>query len=323
MPHVADAVPRTVSLGSGARAAAVSPDGARIAVAIEPAELRIVELATLAERTFPALGPVHALGWSAADELVSLEGRQVVVRRGDAEVVDILHPPDLPPARMAVTRDRIVVLPRGSPERPVVASVYRRLPARAARDRHALREVGRALAWDARRERLVVATASSDRTVRLWDVESGREIRVLPGHDEIAAHAACSPDGTRIATVDGRGTVRVFEIETGRLLHAARPHDGTIERLAWSANGRWLVAAGFDVRVIDAATLGLVRIVRTSGEARAAFDASGGEIFAMHGRFVVRVRADPETDASDPERLLRQAERRAGARLEGVELVVD
>jgi WD40 repeat protein len=44
-----------------------------------------------------------------------------------------------------------------------------------------------------------VVTASYDRTARLWDVESGKQIDVLGGHGVVRS-AAFSPDERRVVT---------------------------------------------------------------------------------------------------------------------------
>jgi WD40 repeat protein len=45
-----------------------------------------------------------------------------------------------------------------------------------------------------------LATGSSDRTVRLWDVTTGRALRTLKGHTDYLSALAFSPDGRTLAT---------------------------------------------------------------------------------------------------------------------------
>ena len=67
-----------------------------------------------------------------------------------------------------------------------------------------------------------VATANADRTVRLWDPESGEQILTLAGHVGIVAAVAYSPDGSRLASVSGDGTVRVWALDVDDLVDIAR-----------------------------------------------------------------------------------------------------
>jgi hypothetical protein len=57
-----------------------------------------------------------------------------------------------------------------------------------------------------------VVTASSDKTARLWEVASRKEIGVLKGHDERVFRAAFSPDGRQVVTASADKTARLWEV---------------------------------------------------------------------------------------------------------------
>src|SRR5207244_5085559 len=44
-----------------------------------------------------------------------------------------------------------------------------------------------------------------NRTVRLWDADTGKELRVFEGHTDVVRGAALSPDGTRVLSGSGHG----------------------------------------------------------------------------------------------------------------------
>src|SRR5262249_28367504 len=56
-----------------------------------------------------------------------------------------------------------------------------------------------------------LASASSDHTVKLWDLATGLETLTLKGHGGHVTSGAFSPDGRLLAPGDGDGTVRVFD----------------------------------------------------------------------------------------------------------------
>jgi WD40 repeat protein len=55
-----------------------------------------------------------------------------------------------------------------------------------------------------------VVPASWDKTARLWDVASGKELHVLRGHKYTVERAAFTPDGKTVVTASWDGTVRLW-----------------------------------------------------------------------------------------------------------------
>jgi hypothetical protein len=67
-----------------------------------------------------------------------------------------------------------------------------------------------------------LATASWDRTAKVWDAESGKELLTLRGHSNFVDGVAFSPDGKRLATASGDSTVQVYALDLRELLNLAR-----------------------------------------------------------------------------------------------------
>src|SRR5438105_10619521 len=59
-----------------------------------------------------------------------------------------------------------------------------------------------------------LATASADRTVRLWDVATGRPRMALKGHTEVVSAVAYSGDGKTLASASFDGTVKLWDAAT-------------------------------------------------------------------------------------------------------------
>jgi WD40 repeat protein/tRNA A-37 threonylcarbamoyl transferase component Bud32 len=100
-------------------------------------------------------------------------------------------------------------------------------------------------------------SASTDRTVRLWDVATGALVRTLEGHTEQVLAVAFAPDGSRAASGGGFGhleqgklvgdfNIRLWEVATGKEIRQLAGHTNQVWGLAFSPDGKYLVSAGGD-----------------------------------------------------------------------------
>jgi WD40 repeat protein len=94
------------------------------------------------------------------------------------------------------------------------------------------------------------AIASADKTVRIWDVDAGREVRRCIGHTASVWAVAFSPDGTRILSGGKDNSVRLWDVETGRELKKLEGHIDMVTSLAFSPDGRRAISTGYDHEAI-------------------------------------------------------------------------
>jgi WD40 repeat protein len=105
-----------------------------------------------------------------------------------------------------------------------------------------------------------------DATIRLWDVENGKEVRRFEGHTEWVIGLAFSPDGRQAVSCALDRSVRLWDVETGRQLRSFSGCRTSEDLVTFSPDGRRILSgcgwgpgwrhAGFDygVRLRDVAT---------------------------------------------------------------------
>jgi WD40 repeat protein len=61
-----------------------------------------------------------------------------------------------------------------------------------------------------------IVSGSYDKTLRVWDAQTGKELAVLKGHSSYVYSVAFSPDGAHIVSGSHDKTVRVWDAQTGK-----------------------------------------------------------------------------------------------------------
>jgi WD40 repeat protein len=83
-------------------------------------------------------------------------------------------------------------------------------------------------------------------TVRLWALESGRELRRFEGHADLIWSVALSPDGRRALSGSEDNSIRLWEVDSGRELFRLQGHTGWAWSVAFSPDGRRALSGGDD-----------------------------------------------------------------------------
>jgi WD40 repeat protein/tetratricopeptide (TPR) repeat protein len=102
----------------------------------------------------------------------------------------------------------------------------------------------------------LVATASWDKTIIIWDLEEGQPDITLEGHAARVHSIAFSPDGKMIAS-GGLDGLRLWDVETGKQLSEFVTSLEYIYGVAFSPDGQHIAAASWDRSVTDVSSVRL------------------------------------------------------------------
>lgn len=93
-----------------------------------------------------------------------------------------------------------------------------------------------------------VASASLDRTVRIWSLNgSDQAIVTYTKHSDSVRSIAWSPDGQKIASASDDGTVQIWKASDGSHIYTYTGHNGkAVHSVVWSSDGKYLASGGED-----------------------------------------------------------------------------
>ena len=105
-----------------------------------------------------------------------------------------------------------------------------------------------------------LASASHDKTVKLWEVASGREYLMLTGHTSWVRSVTFSPDGKRLATGSYDKTLKLWDAASGRELFTIPGHEDAVIHIAFSPDGKKIASASKDetIKLWDSSTGDLI-----------------------------------------------------------------
>jgi WD40 repeat protein/tRNA A-37 threonylcarbamoyl transferase component Bud32 len=96
------------------------------------------------------------------------------------------------------------------------------------------------------RDSRTLASGSWDNTIKLWDVQTQREIVTITGHSNGVLSVAFSPDGRTLASGSWDNIIKLWDVQTQRQIATLTGHSSFVQSLAFSPDGRTLASGSCD-----------------------------------------------------------------------------
>jgi WD40 repeat protein/energy-coupling factor transporter ATP-binding protein EcfA2 len=135
----------------------------------------------------------------------------------------------------------------------------------------------------------MLASASDDYTVKLWDTSTKKEIRTLTEHTNSVNGVSFSPNGKMLASASSDNTVKLWDTSTGQEIKTLTGgHKDAVNGVSFSPNGKMLASASSDntVKLWDTSTRKEIKTL--TGHREAVYRLS----FSPDGRMLASASAD-------------------------------
>ena len=92
----------------------------------------------------------------------------------------------------------------------------------------------------------LIVSGSSDNTIKIWDANSGIEIKTLIGHTDAINSVCFSPDSQQIVSASADNTIKIWDAETGAIAKTLVGHTASVQSASFSFDGQYIVSGGWD-----------------------------------------------------------------------------
>ncbi|WP_193196502.1 serine/threonine-protein kinase [Nostoc sp. MG11] len=91
-----------------------------------------------------------------------------------------------------------------------------------------------------------LASGSDDRTIKLWNLSTGKEIYSLRNHSGWIWNIAFAPDGKTLASASADKTIKLWNLSTGKEIRTLEGHSNGVAAVAFSPDGKTLASGSLD-----------------------------------------------------------------------------
>lgn len=133
----------------------------------------------------------------------------------------------------------------------------------------------------------LIASASADKTIKLWDV-NGKLLKTLKGHRNTVWSVNFSPDGKLLASTGNDGTIKVWNVAAGTAIKTLQAHNPRLASVSFSPNGKILSVTSWNgtVGLFDLEQGKLLTLIRAHQ------DIAGDSRFSPDGKLLASASFD-------------------------------
>ncbi|WP_427157181.1 eIF2A-related protein [Aliinostoc sp. HNIBRCY26] len=95
----------------------------------------------------------------------------------------------------------------------------------------------------------LLATASADKTIKIWDIQTQKLLQTLKGHQDRVTSISFSPDNQTIVSGSADKTIKIWQLSNGHLLRTITGHHDVVNTVNFSPDGQ-ILATGSDDKTI-------------------------------------------------------------------------
>ena len=91
-----------------------------------------------------------------------------------------------------------------------------------------------------------VISGSYDNTIKIWNINTGEELKTLNGHSSSVTAVSITPDGSKIISGSYDNTLKIWNINTGEELKTLKGHSSLVNAVSITPDGSKVISGSYD-----------------------------------------------------------------------------
>ncbi|ETO33521.1 hypothetical protein RFI_03583 [Reticulomyxa filosa] len=94
-----------------------------------------------------------------------------------------------------------------------------------------------------------IVSYSKDKTIRIWDTSSRKQLHALEGHADRIRAVECSHDSSKIVSCSWDKTIRIWDVLSGQQMKLLKGHEFSVESVEFSSDDSKIVSCSDDATI--------------------------------------------------------------------------